>query len=173
MSMVKARRAALRVTFILALFCASACSTSETTEGMNMPTTTSSAAQPNDGNNASISGTIVRFSRMDTSVDVTITNDNQATRAFLAQLPMTIELSDLNRKEKIGYLPQKLDVGDTPGSDPEDGDLIYFVPWGNIGFYYDASGIEYSDSTINLGRYQASASQLAALEGGPVSVFRA
>lgn len=39
----------------------------------------------------------------------------------------------------------------SPGTDPENGDLIYFTPWGNIGFYYDADGIGYSDQTCTSG----------------------
>lgn len=39
------------------------------------------------------------------------------------------------------------------------------MPWGNLGFYYDAEGIEYSDQTLHLGTYDATAEELARLEG--------
>jgi hypothetical protein len=42
--------------------------------------------------------------------------------------------------------------------------------WGNLGFYYDASGIGFSDSTVAIGTYRASAEQLALLEGDGVTV---
>ncbi len=58
----------------------------------------------------------------------------------------------------------------SPGSDPADGDLIYFIPWGNLGFYYNTDGIGYSDQTIHLGTYQATREQLERLEGNNVTV---
>ncbi|MFD0484557.1 cyclophilin-like fold protein [Kineococcus sp. GCM10028916] len=115
-------------------------------------------------------GTVVRFTSPRTSVDVTIGEDSPATRDFLSMLPLTLPVEDLAGREKISYLPRELDHAGSPGSDPEDGDLIYFTPWGNLGFYYDASGIEYADDTLHLGTYQASAEQLELLEGGAVSV---
>ena len=46
-------------------------------------------------------------------------------------------------------------VTETPGSHPEDGDLISYISWGNLGFYYDTSDIGYSDQTIHLGTFTA------------------
>jgi len=53
-------------------------------------------------------------------------------------LPLTLALEEFNGREKISYLPRRLDTAGSGGSDPKDGDLIYFVPWGNLGFYYNA-----------------------------------
>lgn len=113
---------------------------------------------------------MVRFTGGGTSVDVTIGADTPTTRDFLSLLPLTMELEELNGREKIGYPPRELDVDGTPGSDPENGDLIYFTPWGNIGFYYDADGIEYSDQTLHLGTYEAGRDQLDRLASGEVTV---
>jgi hypothetical protein len=110
-------------------------------------------------------GTIVRFSSNTASVDVTIGEDNPAVRDFLSMLPLTITVEEFAGREKISYLPRELRHGGSPGSDPESGDLIYFVPWGNLGFYYNAEGIGYSDDTIHLGTYDASLDQLERLEG--------
>lgn len=115
-------------------------------------------------------GTIVRFSAGQTSVDVAIDEDNQTVRDFLSLLPVKMELKEFAGREKIGYFSRKLASDGSPGSDPEDGDLIYFVPWGNLGFYYNASGIGYSDQTIHIGKYKASLKQLEQLEGQPVRV---
>ena len=112
-----------------------------------------------------IVGTIVRFSSSTTSVDVTIREDNPAVRDLLSMLPLTITLEEFAGREKIGYPPRELKHRRSPGSDPENGDLIYFVPWGNLGFYYNAEGIGYSDDTIHLGTYEASLDQLQQLEG--------
>ena len=67
--------------------------------------------------------------------------------------------------EKIGYLPRPLTLDGSPGSDPEDGDLIYFIPWGNLGFYYNAAGIGYSDQTLHIGSYEASLEHSRGLRG--------
>ncbi|WDZ82697.1 cyclophilin-like fold protein [Micromonospora cathayae] len=115
-------------------------------------------------------GTVVRFATSTASVDVTIGADNPAVRDFLGMLPLTVEVEEFAGKEKIVRLPRELRHEGAPGSDPEDGDLIYFVPWGNLGFYYDASGIGYSDQTIHLGTYQATRAELARLEGQRVTV---
>ena len=118
----------------------------------------------------SVKGTVVRFTAGAASVDVTIGEDSPATRDFLSMLPTTLELKEFNGREKIADLPRELNGQGTPGSDPADGDLIYYVPWGNIGFYYNASGIGYSDQTVHLGTYRASESELARFEGRQTKV---
>lgn len=37
----------------------------------------------------------------------------------------------------------------------ENGDFMYFVPWGNLGFYYNAEVIEFNDSVVLIGTYEA------------------
>jgi hypothetical protein len=124
------------------------------------PTTTSA-----DSDARQLVGTTVRFSSNTVSVDVTIGENNSAVRDFLSMLPLTITVEEFAGREKISYLPRELRHRGSPGSDPESGDLIYFVPWGNLGFYYNAEGIGYSDDTIHLGTYDASLDQLERLEG--------
>ncbi len=133
---------------------------SDTQPTSPQPTTTSA-----DSDVRQVVGTIVRFSSNATSVDVTIGEDNPAVRDFLSMLPLTITVEEFAGREKISYLPRELRHRGSPGSDPESGDLIYFVPWGNLGFYYNAEGIGYSDDTIHLGTYDASLNQLEQLEG--------
>jgi len=124
------------------------------------PTTTSP-----DSDGRETVATTVRFSPNTTPVDVTIGEGNPTVRDFLSMLPLTLTLDEFAGREKISYLPRKLSHRGSPGSDPESGDLIYFVPWGNLGFYYNAEGIGYSDDTIHLGTYDASLDQLEQLEG--------
>jgi hypothetical protein len=109
--------------------------------------------------------TIVRFTSAATSVDVTIGEQTPAVLDFLSLLPLTLTVEEFAGREKIADLPRELQFAGTPGSDPEDGDLIYYTPWGNLGFYYDTSGIGYSDQTLHLGTYVASREQLELLEG--------
>ncbi|MEV0615644.1 cyclophilin-like fold protein [Nonomuraea sp. NPDC050404] len=115
-------------------------------------------------------GTVVRFSTPATSVEVTIGQDNSAVRDFLSLLPLTLTIEEFAGKEKISYLPRRLHHDGSAGSDPEDGDLIYYTPWGNLGFYYNTAGVGYSDQTIHIGTYDASLEQLERLEGSNVTV---
>ena len=123
-----------------------------------------------DTSTAPAAATVVRFSSGDAFVDVTITDDNATIRDFRSMLPLSLRFEEFNGREKISYLPRPLDTTDTPGSDPEDGDLIYYTPWGNLGFYYDAAGIEHSDQVIHLGTFTATVDQLTQLEGGDVTL---
>jgi len=131
---------------------------------------TVSSSQTADGGTSQVVGTVVRFTAGSTSVDVTIGEDNPAVRDFLSRLPLTMTLEEFNGREKIGYFERPLAHSGSPGSDPEDGDLIYFAPWGNIGFYYNTEGIGYSDQTIHLGTYDASLDELERLEVRPATV---
>jgi hypothetical protein len=117
-----------------------------------------------------IEAAVVRFTAGGTTVDVTIGPDSRAVRDFLNMLPLTLSFEEFAGHEKISYLPRKLDTTGTPGSDPEDGDLIYYVPWGNLGFYYNAAGTGPSDDVIHIGKYAATAAQLEQLETGEVTV---
>ncbi len=123
-------------------------------------------AQASDG----IVGTVVQFSNAAISVELTIGEDNPTVRDFLSLLPVTMTLEEFNGREKIGYFARELTVEGSPGSDPEDGDLIYFAPWGNLGFYYNTSGIGHSDQTIHIGTYNATLEQLEALSREPVTI---
>lgn len=118
----------------------------------------------------SVVGKVLRFRNAQVMVDVTIDQDNPTVRDLIARLPLTLRLEAFAGREKIAYLPQKLNVNGSPGTDPEDGDLIYFVPWGNLGFYYNAAGIGFSPQTIHIGRYRATLPQLRQLAAQPVSV---
>lgn len=117
-----------------------------------------------------ILGTVVRFTSDRTSVDVTIGEDNPTVRDFLSRLPLEMTFEEFNGREKIAYFDPALTTEGSPGFDPDNGDLIYFASWANLGFYYNAGGIDYSDATINIGTYTATADQLALLEGGPVMI---
>jgi hypothetical protein len=133
------------------------------------PSESSSPTAVPDGT-ASVVGTVIRFSGGGTSIDVTIGEDNPTSRDLLSRLPTTIRFEEFAGREKIGYPEPGLNTEGSPGSDPEDGDLIYFAPWGDIAFYYDTSGIGYSDATIHLGTYDATPEQLATFDGADVTL---
>ena len=140
-----------------------AASVTEPPASTTQPPAPQPATTTTDSGEGEIVGTIVRFSSSTTSVDVTIGEDNPAVRDFLSMLPLTITLEEFAGREKIGYPPRELRHRGSPGSDPENGDLIYFVPWGNLGFYYNAEGIGYSDDTIHLVTYESSLDHLERL----------
>jgi hypothetical protein len=161
----------------LALTACSAPSTDVSTSPTTSPTATGTPSAPlspsasaSESGAQAMVGTVVRFSAGAASVDVTIGDDNPAVRDFLSLLPLTLTLEEFNGREKIATLPRKLRHDGSPGSDPEDRDLIYYLPWGNIGFYYNTDGIGYSDQTIHLGTYDATLAELEVLEGQPVTV---
>ncbi|MBL7497747.1 hypothetical protein I6A84_20190 [Frankia sp. CNm7] len=145
--------------------------TAQPGESVTPPASPSSAAAGGAGGDVDqVVGTVVRFSSRATSVDVTIDEDNPAARDFLSMLPLTLTIEEFTGREKISYLPRELEYRDSPGSDPEDGDLIYYIPWGNLGFYYNTAGVGYSAQTVHLGTYDASLEQLELLEGEGITV---
>lgn len=44
-------------------------------------------------------------------------------------------------------LPRELGYAGSPRSCSEDGDLVYYTAWEDVGVYYNAAGIDYSDAT--------------------------
>ena len=62
--------------------------------------------------------------------------ENPATRQFVAMLPLELEWRDFTGKEKITYLPSKLQVTKDSSYIPQVGDFFCYVPWGNIGIFY-------------------------------------
>ncbi|GAA3778281.1 hypothetical protein GCM10022225_77750 [Plantactinospora mayteni] len=84
-------------------------------------------------------------------------------------LPLTLEFEDFAGKEKISHLPRKLATDGSTGSAPANGDLIYYVPWGNLGFFYN-SDETYSDQVIMIGTIETGHERLNDLATGPVSV---
>src|SRR5207244_13172748 len=70
------------------------------------------------------------------AISATLTT-NGAAKDFLSLLPMTLTLDDYAATEKIAYLPRKLSAAGAPaGSDPSDGDIAYYGPWGNLAIFY-------------------------------------
>ncbi|WP_219846004.1 cyclophilin-like fold protein [Maribrevibacterium harenarium] len=91
----------------------------------------------------------IRISTNDGAATATL-NDSQASQDFVAQLPVTIELSDYAATEKIAYLPKKLSTKGAPsGHDPSVGEITYYAPWGNLAIFYKDFG--YSSGLVKLG----------------------
>jgi hypothetical protein len=113
--------------------------------------------------------TRVRFSTGDAEIVVQVV-DNPTSRDLLSKLPLTLTFEEFAGREKISYLPECLTTEGSPGAAPRNGHLIYFVPWGNLGFFYNAvpdAGVD--DDVITIGTVESGMDQLARLETGQVT----
>ena len=55
--------------------------------------------------------------------------DNPTAQDLVAQLPLTLNIRDFNRQEKVAKLPRPLTMEGVPaGDDPEINDLGYYAP---------------------------------------------
>lgn len=113
----------------------------------------------------------VRFSTGNADVVVRITM-NPTSRDFLSLLPLTLDFKDFSSMEKIGYLPRALTTEGSTGQTPSNGDLIYFIPWGNLGFFYnvDRRDASFDNQVIPIGVVESGFDHLPELEQGPVQV---
>ena len=68
-------------------------------------------------------------------------NDNAATRAFAAQLPLTLDMSELNGNEKHAELPRALPAKPSPPGTIRNGDLMLYGSTTLVVFYltFDSS----------------------------------
>ena len=115
-----------------------------------------------------MSTTRVRFRASSATVVVSLIA-SPTSRDLVSKLPLTLTFEDFAGKEKISYLPTRLAADGSPGSAPTNGTLIYYTPWGNLGFYDNASG-GHDDNLITLGTVESGADQLDRLVQGPVTV---
>ncbi len=112
---------------------------------------------------------IVSFTAGNVVVEAVIVEDNPTTRSFLSMLPMTLTFSDFGGKEKVASPPGDLDYTGAEGLRPEVGDLFSYMPWGNIGFFYNAEGHTFSSSLTKIGE-TADIDQIGLLDGKAVTI---
>lgn len=87
--------------------------------------------------------------------------DNATAKAFLARLPLEVELSDYAGAEKIFYPSPKLSTEEAPrGGNPTAGSIMLYEPWGNVAIFYKSGSA--SNSLIPMGR----------VDGDGIEVFR-
>ena len=132
-----------------------------------MATLTPSEASPESDMDA----TRVRFTVGDAEIIVRLA-DNPTSRDFVSMLPLTMDFRDFNAMEKIGDLPRRLATQGSTGSPPANGDLICFVPWGNLGFFYNAArrDASFDHQVIPIGTIESGYDRLGDLQTGPVHV---
>lgn len=95
--------------------------------------------------------------------------DSAANRDLLAQLPVTLEMSDHGGVEKTGRLPSALSLDGQPsGADPDVGDVGYYAPGNDLVVYYGDQS--YYEGIVVLGRLQGDAAERIADMDGTVRV---
>ena len=105
----------------------------------------------------------IRFLLDDGAEIIVRLNDNPAADALYEMLPLELTFEDFNGTEKIAYPPDSLPVDGSPDScDPEVGSLCYYIPWGNLCFFYQ--DFRASSSLIPLGSVETGAEFLTQLD---------
>ena len=77
--------------------------------------------------------------------------DNASAREVVSMFPLDLTIADFAHNEKLAYLPRKLSElvrGPFPNAAP--GDLCYYIPWGNLAFFYGS--YESTRDLVRLGR---------------------
>ena len=96
-------------------------------------------------------------------------DDSAAADDLLAQLPVTIDMTDHGGVEKTGPLPSPLFLDGQPeGADPDVGDLGYYAPGNDLVLYHgDQSSFP---GIVVIGRLERGAAEQIARMDGSVTV---
>ncbi|MEU4564032.1 cyclophilin-like fold protein [Actinoplanes sp. NPDC023936] len=91
--------------------------------------------------------------------------DSSAGRDLLAQLPLTVDMTDHGAVEKTGPLPAPLSLDGQPdGADPDVGDIGYYAPGNDLVLYYGDQS--YYPGIVILGRLGGDATgRIADMDG--------
>ena len=96
----------------------------------------------------------IRFSLDDGTEIIVRLNDNPAAEALYEMLPLELSFEDFNSTEKIAYLTEEIPSDGSPDQcDPDIGSLCYYIPWGNLCFFYQ--DFRPSTSLIPLGQVES------------------
>ena len=100
-------------------------------------------------------------------------SDSAAARDLLAQLPVTVDMTDHGGVEKTGALPSPLSLDGQPeGADPDVGDLGYYAPGNDLVLYYGDQA--YYPGIVILGRLDETAAQrISAMNGSVTATIEA
>ena len=95
-------------------------------------------------------------------------SESPAARDLVAQLPVTIEMTNHGQVEKTGPLPSPLSLeGQPDGADPGVRDLGYYAPASDLVLYYGDQS--YFPGIVILGRLDTGAAQRISEFDGPVT----
>ena len=157
---------------VLCVVVLAACSERRTTGDGQAGSTALPSTTPGVGSATSTTGDAssarITITVGDRTVEGTL-DDNAASRDLIAQLPVTLELSDHGSVEKTGPLPRRLSTAGTPdGADPDVGDMGYYAPSNDFVLYYGDQG--HFPGIIVLGRMDPSGPDLIGGMNGDISV---
>jgi hypothetical protein len=99
--------------------------------------------------------------------------DSAAGRDLIAQLPLTIDMTDHGSVEKTGHLPAPLSLDGQPdGADPDVADVGYYAPGNDLVFYYGDQS--YYPGIVIIGRLDGdAASRIADMKGAITATVQA
>lgn len=104
----------------------------------------------------------IKFS-FDNKEIIVLLENNSASESLLKQLPLELEFENYGSTEKISYLPERLDLSNSPDScTPKTGDLTYYSPWGNLAFF--CKDFRKSNGLIPLGKIISGGENLEAID---------
>lgn len=96
-------------------------------------------------------------------------HDCEGSRELLRQLPLTITMYDLFRREKFGALPRALPCGRGLRTQSyEAGDIVYWAPSGDLAVFHRHDGQKITGDFHFLGKVDKDVEFFA--EPGPVEV---
>ncbi|KUK14246.1 MAG: hypothetical protein H5T91_00220 [Synergistetes bacterium] len=101
--------------------------------------------------------------KMDNKFLVFRLNDSSVAKEFYDLLPLDVSIKDFAGKEKIFYLPKKLQTLDAPEAKPRAGTLAYYAPWGNIAIFYEEA--DAASGLYEIGLCVSGAEYIKDLEG--------
>ena len=87
--------------------------------------------------------------------------EGRAARDFATLLPLTVELTDFNGRERVADLPRPLGLdGEPAGTSAGPGDVAHYAPWGNLALFYGDQ--PYAAGLVLLGRLDDPAARVLA-----------
>jgi hypothetical protein len=90
---------------------------------------------------------------VDGQVATAVLFNHNAARAFAAQLPLSLTLTDYAQIERVATLPRRLPPGPAErATTVKAGDLAYFAPWGNMAIFVAKGPDTYTGGLMQLGR---------------------
>lgn len=142
-------------------------------------------ATPNPGNSRSAAGDgagePAQSQEIRMNIQITIGDqtfgatlrDSPAARDLVAQLPVTVEMTDHGGVEKTGPLPDPLSLeGQPEGADPDVGDLGFYAPGNDLVLYYGDRA--YFPGIVVLGRMSGDvAERIAGIDGSVMATVEA
>ena len=163
------------LTALLGAGCGAARPTSDDPSGDNLDSTAQSTPTPPPSRSPASVGEGGPPENQENRMTIQITIDDQtfaatlqdsaAARDLVAQLPVTVEMTDHGGVEKTGPLPAPLSLeGQPEGADPDVEDLGYYAPGNDLVLYYGDQS--YYPGIVILGRLDADAApRIAAMDG--------